>query len=105
MYQGRIRGSQSGTAWVFHDAEEPGTMLGTGPAWTNATIPAARFETLARRILSDRYAVALRPGCLPGVAKVFDFVSPDHRGFGDANTSVWSAASVCQQLEKILDRC
>jgi hypothetical protein len=39
---------------------------------------------LARRILSDRYREALRPGSLPGVAKVFDFVSPDHRVVGDA---------------------
>ncbi len=87
MYHGRTRGSQSGTTWVFHVAEEPGAMLDTGPARTNATTPAARFETLARRILSDRYAVELRPGFLPGVpgvAKVFDFVSPDHRVVGDA---------------------
>jgi hypothetical protein len=84
MYQGRIRGSQSGTTWVFHVAEEPGTIFGAGRVWTNATTPATRFEALARRILSDRYRVALRPGSLPGVAKVFDFVSPDHRVVGDA---------------------
>jgi hypothetical protein len=84
MHQCRIRGSQSGTTWVFHVAEEPGTVLGTGPAQMNATTPATRFEALARRILSDRYGVALRPGSLPGVAKVFDFVSPDHRVVGDA---------------------
>ena len=84
LYQGRIRGSQSGTTWVFHVAEEPGTTLGTGPAWTNATTPAARFETLARGVLSNRYGVALRPSSLPGVAKVFDFVSADHRVVGDA---------------------
>ena len=69
---------------MFSVAEDPGAMLGTGPACTNATTPAARFETVARRILSDRYTVALRPGSLPGVAKVFDFVSPDHRVVGDA---------------------
>jgi hypothetical protein len=84
MQQGRIRVSQSGTTWVFHVAEDSGTMLGTGTAWTNATTPAARFETLARRVLSDRYAVALRPGSLPGVAKLFDFVSSDHRVVGNA---------------------
>jgi hypothetical protein len=83
MHQGRIRGLQSGTTWVFHVAEEPGTLLGAGPALTNATAPAARFVTLARCILSDRYAVALRPGSLPGVATVFDFVSPDHYVVGD----------------------
>ena len=84
MHQGRIRGSQSGTTWVFHVAEDSATMLGTGLVWTNATTPAARFETLARRILSDRYAVALRPGSLPGVPKLFDFVSPDQRVVSDA---------------------
>jgi hypothetical protein len=39
---------------------------------------------LARRVLSDHYAVDLTPGSLPGVAKLFDFVSPDQRVVGDA---------------------
>lgn len=97
MHQGRIRGSQSGTTWVFHVAEEPGTVLGTGPALTNATTPATRFEALARRILSDRYGVALRPGSLPGVAKVFDFVSPGHRVVGDATYFSIAGGVGCQQ--------
>jgi hypothetical protein len=84
LHQGRIRGALSGTIWVFHVAEEPSTTLGTGPAWTNDTTPAARFEALARRVLSDRYVVDLTPGSLPGVAKLFDFVSPDRRVVGDA---------------------
>ena len=45
--------------------------------------PAARFEALARRVLSDHYAVDLTRGSLPGVAKLFDFVSPDRRVVGD----------------------
>ena len=84
LHQGRIRGALSGTIWVFHVAEEPSTTLGSGPAWTSDTTPAARFETLARRALSDHYAVDLTPGSLPGVAKLFDFVSPDRRVVGDA---------------------
>ena len=84
LHQGRIRGALSGTIWMFHVAEEPSTTLGTGPAWTNDTTPAARFEALSRRVLSDHYAVDLHPGSLPGVAKLFDFVSPDRRVVGDA---------------------
>jgi hypothetical protein len=84
LHQGRIRGSLSGTIWVFHVAEEPSTTLGTGPAWTNDTTLAVRFEALARRVLSDHYAVDLTSGSLPGVAKLFDFVSPDRRVVGDA---------------------
>jgi hypothetical protein len=89
---------------VFHVAEEPGTVLGTGPARTNATTPATPFETLARRILSDRYGVALRPGSLPGVAKLFDFVSPDHRVVGDAKYFSL-AGGVGFASSEILDRC
>ncbi len=84
LHQGQIRGRLSGTIWVFHVAEEPSTTLGTGPAWTNGTSPAARFETLARRVLSDYYAVDLIPASLAGIAKLFDFVSPDRRIVGDA---------------------
>ena len=84
LHQGQIRGGLSGTIWVFHVAEEPSTTLGTGPAWTNGTTPAARFETLARRVLSDYYAVDLIPASLAGIAKLFDFVSPDRRIVGDA---------------------
>src|SRR5207244_9317307 len=84
LHQGRNRGALSGTIRVFHVAEEASTTLGTGPACTNDTTPAARFEALARRVLSDHYAVDLSPGLLPGVAKLFDFVSPDRRGLGDA---------------------
>jgi hypothetical protein len=84
MRQGRIRGSQSGTTWVFHVTEEPGTIPGAGSVLTHSRTPAARFEILARRSLSDHYAVALRPSSLPGIAKIFDFVSPDHHVVGDA---------------------
>jgi hypothetical protein len=84
LHQGRIRGALSGTTWVFRVAEEPSATLGTGPAWTNDTTHAADFEALARRVLSDHFAVELTPGSLPGVAKLFDFVSPDRRVVGDA---------------------
>ena len=73
----------SGAIWVFHVAEEPSTTLGTGPAWTNDTAPAVRFEAVARRVLSDHYAVDLTRGSLPGVATLFDFVSPYRRVVGD----------------------
>lgn len=101
MYQGRIRASRSGPTWVFHVAEDSGTMLGTGPAWTNATTLAARFETLARGILSDRYAVELRPGSVPGIPTVFHFVSPDHRVVGDAK---YFSVVVNGYLEQLLQR-
>ena len=68
----------------FHVAEEPSTTLGSGPAWTKDTAPAARFEVLARRVVSEHYAAHLAPGSVPGVAKLFDFVSPDRRIVGDA---------------------
>src|SRR5260370_9629906 len=84
LHQGRIRGALSGTIWVFHVSEEPSTTLGTRPAWTNHPAPACRFEPVARRVLSDHYAVDLTRGSLPGVAKLFDFVSPDRRAVGDA---------------------
>ena len=91
LHQGRIRGALSGTIWVFHVAEEPSTTLGTGPAWTSDTTPAARFEILARPVLSDHYAVDLTPGSLPGIAKLFDFVSPDRRVVGDLTCAHLSA--------------
>jgi hypothetical protein len=55
------------------------------------------LSDFARRVLSDHYAVDLSPGSLSGIAKLFDFVSPDRRVVGDANISVCSAASVCQR--------
>ena len=42
------------------------------------------LETVARRVLSDHYAVDLTAGSLPGIAKLLDFVSPDRRVVGDA---------------------
>src|SRR5260370_41733479 len=48
LHQGRIRGALSGTIWVFHVAEEPSTTLGSGPASSIDTTPAARFHTMAR---------------------------------------------------------
>ena len=39
---------------------------------------------MARRVLSEHYAVDLTRAALPGVAKLFDFVSPDRRLVGDA---------------------
>ena len=84
LHQGRIRGELSGTIWVFHVAEEPSTTLGSGPAWTKDTASAAQFEVLGRRVLSEHYAAHLAPGSVPGVAKLFDFVSPDRRIVGAA---------------------
>jgi len=84
LHQGRIRGALAGTTWLFHVAEETSITLGTGPAGTNGSTPAARFEALARRVLSSHYTVNLTPGSLPGVAKQFDFVSSDRRVVGDA---------------------
>jgi hypothetical protein len=84
MRAGRIRGVRSGATWVFHAAEESGTSLAMGLARANDTLPAARFEALARRVLAAHYAVALSPGSVPGVRKRFEFVSPDKQIIGDA---------------------
>jgi len=84
MRAGRIRGQRSGTIWVFHAADEPGTSLVMGLARVNDSPPASRFEALARRVLAVHYSVALPPGSVPGVPKRFDFVSPDMHIVGDA---------------------
>src|SRR5216683_3611430 len=51
MRAGRIRGQRSGTIWVFHAADEPGTSLMMGLARVTDGSPATRFEALAGRVL------------------------------------------------------
>jgi hypothetical protein len=65
-------------------AEETGTSLAMGLARANDRLPATRFETLARRVLAGQYAVALSPGSVPGVRKLFDLVSADQQVVSDA---------------------
>lgn len=89
LRRGIIRGEQSGRTWRFY-AVEPhyGSPGGTGAARSAAPASGALtpqgFETLARRILGDHYGVALSPGSVPGVPKLFDLVSPDGCVVGDA---------------------
>ncbi len=71
-----VRGERQGRTWVFYAVDEPEVQ-------TVGTLPRAAFETLARRVLSERYAVELAPGSVPGVRKQFDFVSPDRQVIGN----------------------
>ena len=94
LRQGQLRGSLSGTVWVFHAAEGALPTLATGWESTNHATPADRFETLARRVLSDHYAVDLAPGSMPGVAKQFDFISPDQHIVGNTQRRTLHASSL-----------
>jgi hypothetical protein len=42
------------------------------------------FEARAREVLSEHFGTKLRPGLLPGIAKLFDFVSKDKTIVGEA---------------------
>lgn len=48
------------------------------------TLTPGAFETLARKIASERFGVRLQPGTLPSVPKKFDLVSDDETIVGDA---------------------
>ena len=73
-----VRGERQGRTWVFYAVDEP-------EAQTGGALTRTAFETLARRSLSERYAVELVPGSVPGVRKQFDFVSHDRQIVGDAH--------------------
>lgn len=84
-----IRGEQEGRTWRFYAVEPPyAPRLGAMPAGSGASSDGAltsqTFETLARRVLGDRYGVNLSPGAVSGVPKRFDLVSPDGDVIGDA---------------------
>ena len=88
--RGLVRGERQGRTWVFYAVEEPAdrerpqSQLVSGESPASGTLMPSAFEALARRVLSERYAVALAPGSVPGVRKQFDFVSSDHQIVGDA---------------------
>ncbi|MDP9374108.1 MAG: hypothetical protein M3Q65_16940 [Chloroflexota bacterium] len=89
LRRGMIRGEQSGRTWRFYAVEPPyRSPTSAAPAQRVAQVSGGltpqAFETLARRILGDHYGVALSPGSVPGVPKLFDLVSPDGRVVGDA---------------------
>jgi hypothetical protein len=46
--------------------------------------PALSFEEMARKVVEERFRVQLQRGSIPGVPKLFDFVSTDHSVVGDA---------------------
>ena len=77
LRRGLVRGEQQGRTWVFYAIDEPEVPAG-------GALSQAAFEALARRILSERYAVELVPGSVPGVRKQFAFVSFDRQVVGDA---------------------
>ena len=77
MRRGLVRGEQQGRTWVFYALDEPEVPAG-------GALARAAFEALARRILSERYAVELVPGSVRSVHKQFDFVSSDGQIVGDA---------------------
>jgi hypothetical protein len=90
LRRGLVRGEQQGRTWVFYAVEEPAdrdlprSQLVPDELPVSGSLTPSTFEALARRVLGERYAVALAPGSVPGVRKQFDFVSPDQQIVGDA---------------------
>ena len=90
LRRGLVRGEQQGRTWVFYAVEEPANSAAplapprAGPLTDPGTLTPSTFEALARRVLSERYAVELARGSIPGVRKQFAFVSPDRQVVGDA---------------------
>ena len=89
--QGRVRGMREGRTWIFYALEGPAVGLGLSPpaalspiSYVNAVRAAAAFERGARTVLERRFGVSLQPGSVPGVPKLFDFVSSDRDIVGDA---------------------
>ncbi len=84
MSTGRIVGERAGATWVFRTAEQPASALLVGRDWPGNPPAAARFEELARRVLTEHYGVLFPRGSVSGVRKQFDFVSPDYQVVGHA---------------------
>jgi hypothetical protein len=86
--KGKIRKRKIGREWVFYVGETTEDVLSSlGKAHPGTTTPgltAAQFEELARRVFSKYFGVPLNEGQVPGVPKLFDFVSPDGSIAGDA---------------------
>jgi hypothetical protein len=83
-----ILAAKEGATWVFYalDAKAddvavhaPSSTVAHAGALTPVT-----FESLARRVLGDRFGTKLSPGILAGIRKRFDYVSADQQVIGDA---------------------
>ena len=86
--KGKIRSRKTGREWVFYVGETTEEVLSSPgkahPGTTPPKLTAAQFEEFARRVFSQYFGVSLSEGQVPGVPKLFDFVSPDGSIVGDA---------------------
>ena len=86
--RGKIRRRKTGREWVFYVGETTEEVLSSPgkahPGTTTPSLSAAQFEELARRVFSKYFGVTLNEGQVPGVPKLFDFVSLDGSIVGDA---------------------
>jgi hypothetical protein len=86
--KGKIRSRKTGREWVFYVGETTEEVLSSPgkahPGTTTSSLSAAQFEELARRVFSKYFGATLNEGQVPGVPKLFDFVSPDGSIVGDA---------------------
>lgn len=83
-----IRAAKEGATWVFYALDaQAGDVAVHAPtssvAHAEALTPVT-FESLARRVLGNRYGTELSPGMLVGIRKRFDYVSADQQVIGDA---------------------
>ena len=83
-----IESRRQGREWIFFVSDTTNNIL-QSPGRASYSHPsprltAAQFESLARQVFSERFGVPLPAGKLPGVPKLFDFVSPDGQIAGDA---------------------
>ncbi len=86
--RGKIRSRRTGREWLFYIGEATEEVLSSPgkahPGTTTPSLSAAQFEELARIVFSKYFGVTLNEGQVPGVPKLFDFVSPDGSIVGDA---------------------
>jgi hypothetical protein len=86
--KGKIRSRKTGQEWVFYVRETTEEVLSSPgkahPGTTPPRLTAAQFEELARQVFNQYFGVSLNEGQVPGVPKLFDFVSPDGSIVGDA---------------------
>ena len=88
MRRGKIRSRKTGREWVFYIGETTEEVLSSPgkapPGTTTPSLSATQFEKLARRVFSMYIGVTLNESQVPGVPKLFDFVSPNGSIVGDA---------------------